>query len=309
MQERSFTATIHMMSRADSPNYEHILNYLRDTPAPVRLWELATALGVRRSHQRELKKSLAHLKRRKMIEELPGGRFRLASSKQSGATTGSPEKAQKGIRAAPSAPKPLSKDRNLLVGRLVTHRDGYGFVVPSVSRPDIDGDLFIPPDHLGDAMHGDLVEARIQANAGGGRPRRTGSGGSRAEGRIIRVLNRAHATVVGVFHRGRSGNTVRPYESRILQEIVIPPGEERIAGSRPKANRLGPKSSSSAPETAANPADLDGAVVDVELTRFPALAFLQPAASSKSWAVPMISAWTSKSSSGSIIFPIAFPTK
>ncbi len=118
-------------------------------------------------------------------------------------------------------------------------------------------------------MHGDLVEARIQANASGGRSRRTGSSGSRAEGRVVRVLNRAHATVVGVFHRGRSGNTVRPYESRILQEIVIPPGDERIAGSRSKADRLGPKGPSSAPETAANPADLDGAVVDVELTRFP----------------------------------------
>ncbi len=116
------------------------------------------------------------------------------------------------------------RDANLLAGRLVAHRDGYGFVVPETPRKDIEGDLFIPPDQLGDAMHGDRVIARIERR----RPLSYGAAGGagRAEGRIVRVLGRAHPTVVGLFRYGHRGNVVLPYETRITQAIIIPPGEE-----------------------------------------------------------------------------------
>ena len=51
-------------------------------------------------------------------------------------------------------------------------------------------------------------------------------GAGRAEGRILRVLGRAHPTVVGLFRYGPRGNVVLPYEARLHQEMVIPPGEE-----------------------------------------------------------------------------------
>ncbi len=51
-------------------------------------------------------------------------------------------------------------------------------------------------------------------------------GGGRAEGRILRVLGRAHPTVVGVFRYGARGNVVLPYEARLHEEVVIPPGDE-----------------------------------------------------------------------------------
>ena len=118
-----------------------------------------------------------------------------------------------------SAP-PLRPEVNQLTGRLVAHRDGYGFVVPDTPRKDLDGDLFIGRDALGDAMHGDHVLASIERRS------RFADGAGRAEGRILRVLDRAHATVVGLFRYGSRGNTVAPYESRLLQEIIIPPGDE-----------------------------------------------------------------------------------
>ncbi len=120
----------------------------------------------------------------------------------------------------------------------------------------MDGDLFIPPDHLGDAMHGDHVLARIE------RRDRARDGSGRAEGRIVRVLDRAHATVVGLFRRGPRGNVVLPYESRILHEIVIPPGDELISAL--PANRAG-----QSVQDQRGRAPSDGVVVDVELTRFP----------------------------------------
>ena len=53
-----------------------------------------------------------------------------------------------------------------------------------------------------------------------------------AEGRIIRVLERAQQHIVGRFEEdGRFGGHVIPFDKRVLHEIFIPPGDE--AGARP----------------------------------------------------------------------------
>jgi ribonuclease R len=102
----------------------------------------------------------------------------------------------------------------------VLHHDGYGFVVPDSPIPQLDGDVFIPPEAIEDAMHGDHVLARIQRRAGGR------SGAQRAEGRIMRILKRAHPSIVGLFRYGPNGNTVLPYDVRIQHEVEIPRGQE-----------------------------------------------------------------------------------
>src|SRR5579871_375326 len=75
--------------------------------------------------------------------------------------------------------------KGLVVGRLTMHRDGYGFVIPdSKSLKDrISGDIFINPQAIGPAMHGDQVLVELGPVRGDGR----------AEGSILRVVNRAHA--------------------------------------------------------------------------------------------------------------------
>src|SRR5207302_280689 len=101
------------------------------------------------------------------------------------------------------------------------HRDGFGFVLPDPTSLDdrlkarLSGDIFIPPPAVGSAMHGDRVLVEI----GTIRP------DGRAEGRIVRPINRAHPTVVGIFHYGHR-NYVTPIDQKIAQEIVIPPGME-----------------------------------------------------------------------------------
>ena len=113
-------------------------------------------------------------------------------------------------------------DKNLIAGRLSMHRDGFGFVIPdqkSLSGPlksKLVGDVFIPPHQVGSAMHGDTVLVDITNVRPDGR----------AEGRIVRTVNRAHTTVVGIFHYGSRGNYVKPIDTKITQEIVIPEGME-----------------------------------------------------------------------------------
>src|SRR5712692_3583759 len=112
--------------------------------------------------------------------------------------------------------------KNLLVGRLSMHRDGFGFVIPDASSLDerlktrLAGDIFIPPPAVGSAMHGDRVLVEISTIRADGR----------AEGRIVRPVSRAHTTVVGIFHYGNRRNYVTPIDQKVSQEIIIPPGME-----------------------------------------------------------------------------------
>ena len=54
-------------------------------------------------------------------------------------------------------------NKNLVVGKLSMHHDGFGFVTPDPTslhaslKARLAGDIFIPPPAVGLAMHGDLV--------------------------------------------------------------------------------------------------------------------------------------------------------
>jgi len=107
--------------------------------------------------------------------------------------------------------------QNLIAGRLTMHRDGYGFVIPNAGqRSTIEGDVYISPQAIGSAMHGDQVLVEL------GRRKEDG----RAEGKILRVLSRANPTVVGTFHFGSRHNYVVPIDEKVTKEIIIPRGME-----------------------------------------------------------------------------------
>jgi ribonuclease R len=244
------------MSPDDVLREDHLLNFLANARQPASIREIASGLSLRHSGRRALGGLLSRLKRQRVVEEVRGGRYRLSGERSQ------PRAAAKSTSRSGAPPKSATRDSNLLAGRLVAHRDGYGFVVPDSPRTDLDGDLFIPPDQLGDAMHGDRVIARIERrDARQGQP---GSSPVRAEGRVVRVLNRAHPTVVGIFHYGHRSNFVIPYESRIHHEIVIPLGEELTPqlAAKHKVKKYPAAEYVRLPE-------LEGAVVNVEVIRFP----------------------------------------
>jgi len=232
-----------------------VLGTLGAARQPMSLRELAAALEAHGRERHELKKLIQRLEHSGRVAEVHGGRYLTADKVQAKAAHGRHAKADLSTRppargslevaethrkAAPAAGK------DVVTGRLVAHRDGYGFVIPDKPIPGIEGDVFIPPTAVADAMHGDRVRVRLHAGQRG----RRGTG--RIEGRIVAVERRAHATLVGQFHAGPNENTVDPYEQRILQHVLIPRGAERVAGG---------------PATAQ---ELDGAIVNIEITKFPA---------------------------------------
>jgi ribonuclease R len=167
-------------------------------------------------------------------------------------------------------------NRNLVAGRLTMHRDGYGFVIPESAevRQRIEGDIYIAPPNIGAAMHGDQVLVELGSKRGDGR----------AEGRILRVVNRVHNTIVGTFHYDDRQNYVRPMDEKITMDVIIPrgsewPEEERVAKAargRPAEARLPEKPRKKdkhrviGSEAARKQwEDLEGVVVDVEITDWP----------------------------------------
>ena len=179
-----------------------------------------------------------------------------------------------------SIPRAMNASGDLIAGRLDLHRDGYGFVRPSRQAGAVRAtnavieDVFIPPNEIGSAMQGDQVLVELDP------PRADG----RRLGRIARVIERRNATVVGVFCYGiagtrssapeprhrpaghTQGNSVVPFDERMTQSIVIPIGQE-IAPAVPIAtpHRVLGKEVAAAGQRD----DLEGLVVDVEITNWP----------------------------------------
>ena len=128
-----------------------------------------------------------------------------------------------------------------------------------------DEDIFIPPNEINSAMQGDQVLVEVEPPKADGR----------LQGRIVRILERRNPTVVGIFRyadpgRGYRQNVVIPFDERMTQPILIPPGagdpaRRRIRHAASRARRvkhcLRPKPESAERERPGG--------VDVEITSWP----------------------------------------
>jgi len=246
------------MPRPKHIESDNILSFLRLRNTPVSLRELADGLGRAKADRHRLLKALADLRKKGLIEEVGGGRYRMKASAPSEGVAS--RQVNSGLAERRSPGLPTSK--NSISGRLVLHPDGYGFVVPDTPMPQLDGDIFIPRQAVEDAMHGDHVLVQL------GRMR-IEARGQRAEGRIVRILDRAHPTVVGLFRYGPHGNAVLPYDTRIQHQIEIPRGDELTSQHRNKLGMPEARVPEHKPRRVPRLPELDGAVVNVELLRYP----------------------------------------
>ena len=186
--------------------------------------QLVRELGAKGTPRQDLENALARLTARGELIELRSGHFAVTA-----------------------------RNREFAVGRLHMHKDGYGFLIAERPIEGVSGDVFIPPECAEQAMHGDRVVVHITRIESDGR----------ADGEIVKILKRAHPTVVGEFRIGRRGQFVVPHDERVRQWIEIPEGME-IPPAGPVIDRIGVKAS-----RACSAEELDGMVVNVELLEFP----------------------------------------
>ncbi len=168
------------------PSRERILETLRAADIPINPDELAQTLQVTEpAHRTILDRRLAAMERDGQLLPDRKGMLLLASK------------------------------LNFIAGRVIGHRDGFGFV-----RPDEGGsDLFLAPRQMERAMHGDrvLVKATGQDSRG------------RQEAVIVEVTERANRMIVGRFLNERGVQLVVPEDNRIKHDILIAPGEAKGA--------------------------------------------------------------------------------
>ena len=102
------------------------------------------------------------------------------------------------------------KKRLKLIGKFRNTERGYGFI--ELEEEDTE-DIFVAPGQMKDALNGDKVEFIIT------NPR---TGNRRAEGKILKVIEREKTEVVGVFQKSRGFGFVVPDDKKLGTDIFIP---------------------------------------------------------------------------------------
>ncbi len=170
------------------PSRECILEYLRERGKPARRKELLLALGLEDEEQQEA------LKRRLRAMERDGQLI----MNRSGAYA------------------PADK-LDLVRGRVIGHRDGYGFVVPDDSSED----LYLNPRYMRAVFNGDKVLVNVIGIDRKGR----------REAALVEVLERNTSKLAGRFYVENRIGFVVPNNKKIGNDILIPEGEQYSANS------------------------------------------------------------------------------
>jgi ribonuclease R len=110
----------------------------------------------------------------------------------------------------------IIKTDDLIQGRVIGHRDGFGFL----KRDDGEKDLFIHQMQMATVLHGDLVQVKESGTDNRGR----------REARIVKIVEPRSEPIVGRYFFENNVGVVIPDDSRINHEIMIP--KEQTNGAR-----------------------------------------------------------------------------
>ena len=159
------------------PSREEILGVLRTNKAKLTANAIAEKLGVK-------------------PEEFDGMTRRLNAMERDGQ-----------IKPDRSGNYTLANQENFISGKVNSHRDGYGFLIPE----DGSDDLYLPEREMQKVLHGDRVTARVV-----GTDRR-----GRLEGSIIEILERANTHVIGRLLNENGVWVIAPEDNRFSQDILL----------------------------------------------------------------------------------------
>jgi len=159
------------------PSREEILGIFRSAKAPLDLHALAKSLKVATAAQAVLSRRLNAMERDGQLISDHAGHFKLADHS------------------------------GFISGRVSSHRDGYGFVIPD----EIGEDLFLPEKEMQKVLHGDRVMAKIV-----GMDRR-----GRSEATIVEVVQRANTHIIGRLLNDNGTWIVAPEDQRIGQDVLV----------------------------------------------------------------------------------------
>jgi ribonuclease R len=150
----------------------------------MHLREIASRLRISEVDYLGLQRLLDNLSLEGVLTARPGQRFNLASS--------------------PARTSGSERD-----GLLTVNPRGFGFVASLEANASGD-DVFIPPEAMGGAMHGDKVRVRLRSRGPRG-----------AEGEVLRVIERGYKRTAGTLRRKGKSGWVEPDDARMRGPIVL----------------------------------------------------------------------------------------
>lgn len=163
------------------PSREFILEHLSELDKPATYDQLLTDFGLDRDEDK------CEALRRRLIAMVRDGQL---------------------LRNRKEAYVPMM-DTALLAGRIIGHKDGFGFLVPDEGGED----LFLSPRQMRSVFHGDRALARVTGVDNRGR----------REGMITEVLERNTQQIVGRLIKEAGSYFVQSANQRITQDIFIEP--------------------------------------------------------------------------------------
>lgn len=99
---------------------------------------------------------------------------------------------------------------NLVRGRVMGHRSGFGFLIPDEGGPD----LFLSPYEMRALMHGDRAVVRPAGK----------TKDNKLQGKLVEIIKRHNKQVVGRYYEESGVGFVVPDDKRLGQDVMIPAG-------------------------------------------------------------------------------------
>jgi ribonuclease R len=204
--------------RDDLPTQDEILSVLTShSPRAMHVGELCGRLDVPRSQKDEVVRRLLLLAEDNHVVEMPGLRFRASKGAKNKKRGRERSKQTRGrARKARARLEPAAAVTPAIEGRLTMTRQGYGFVNVYDGGPDV----FIPPDAVGPALHGDMVQIRARPSPKG------------REGHVVGIVERRPREVTGTLHPRGRGMIFEPDDERLRAPM-------RVVGEVPSAAKKG----------------------------------------------------------------------
>lgn len=127
----------------------------------------------------------------------------------------------------------LPQAANLVTGVLQVHMNGSAHILSEVRGGP---ESYVTAENTGVAMHGDTVVAQL-IHEGHGEAGRRGMREGQRPARVIRIVKRAHSTIVGTLQSSKNFFYVIADDPRLQQHVYVKPGETPL----PRAPRPGDK--------------------------------------------------------------------
>ena len=180
---------------SEPPVEEKLMHFLSaHRTAPFSSKQLAKRLRVKKKEFKNFRRYLRELSRTGKIAEIQEGLFQWPAATQK--------------KAGKKKEHQVSGADLRVEGTMQQYRGGFAFVAPIDKSME---DIFIPPGAIGGAMHGDRVLVKII------KPQ----GQKKAEGQVIRVLDRKTKNIVGIFETGKSQGRVIPWDKKLQVSPIV----------------------------------------------------------------------------------------